>query len=81
MASTVAEEGIGRGDDANTLLESILRDAQGFSADLNGSSESMGRIVVAENAVETGWRVMITNCSKVRVGRAATHSSSSEKSS
>ncbi|KAK0242206.1 hypothetical protein EDD85DRAFT_946350 [Armillaria nabsnona] len=42
-----------QGDDANTLLENILRDAQGYSADLNGSSESMGQIVVAENAVET----------------------------
>ncbi|PBL01968.1 hypothetical protein ARMGADRAFT_892631, partial [Armillaria gallica] len=48
-----AEEGIGRGDGANTPLENMLRDAREFSADLNGSSESMGRIVVAENAVET----------------------------
>ncbi len=31
----------------------MLRDAQGFSADPNGSSESMGRVVVTENAVET----------------------------
>ncbi|PBK78883.1 hypothetical protein ARMSODRAFT_1078347 [Armillaria solidipes] len=48
-----AEEGIERGDDASTLLEKMLRDAHGFTADLNGPSESMGRIVVAENAVET----------------------------
>ncbi|KAK0496736.1 hypothetical protein EDD18DRAFT_1352579 [Armillaria luteobubalina] len=47
-----AEEGIERGDDASTLLEKMLRDAHGFTADLNGSSESMGRIVVAESAVE-----------------------------
>ncbi|KAK0496725.1 hypothetical protein EDD18DRAFT_174229 [Armillaria luteobubalina] len=48
-----AEEGIERRDDASTLLEKMLRDAHGFTADLNGSSESMGRIVVAESAVET----------------------------
>ncbi|KAK0211311.1 hypothetical protein DFS33DRAFT_1484239 [Desarmillaria ectypa] len=48
-----AEEGIERRDDASTLLERMLRDAHGFAADLNGASESMGRIVVAENAVET----------------------------
>ncbi|KAK0482690.1 hypothetical protein IW261DRAFT_1396978 [Armillaria novae-zelandiae] len=48
-----AEEGSERGDDASALLEKMLRDAHGFTADLNGSSESMGRIVVAESAVET----------------------------
>ncbi|KAK0439583.1 hypothetical protein EV421DRAFT_1737747 [Armillaria borealis] len=48
-----AEEGIERGDDASALLEKMLHDAHGFTADLDGSSESMGRIVVAENAVET----------------------------
>ncbi|KAK0463491.1 uncharacterized protein EV420DRAFT_1760786 [Desarmillaria tabescens] len=48
-----AEEGIERGDDASTLLERMLRDAHAFAADLNGPSESMGRIIVTENAVET----------------------------
>ncbi|SJL12305.1 uncharacterized protein ARMOST_15728 [Armillaria ostoyae] len=47
------EEGIERGDDASTLLEKMLRDAHGFTTDLNGPSEAMGRIVVAKNAVET----------------------------
>ncbi len=47
------EEGIERGDDASTLLEKMLRDAHGFTADLNSPSESMSRVVVAENAVET----------------------------
>ncbi|KAG7442497.1 uncharacterized protein BT62DRAFT_973724 [Guyanagaster necrorhizus] len=48
-----AEEGIGRGDDASMLLERMLRDAHGFAAGLDGPSETMGRIIVAENAVET----------------------------
>ncbi|KAK0196455.1 hypothetical protein F5146DRAFT_922148 [Armillaria mellea] len=48
-----AEEGIERGEDATTLLEKMLHDARGFTADLDSSSESLGRIVVAENAVET----------------------------
>ncbi|KAK0453001.1 uncharacterized protein EV420DRAFT_1481990 [Desarmillaria tabescens] len=55
VASTmsVMRKIIERGDDASTLLERMLRDAHGFASDLNGFSESMGQIIVAENAIDT----------------------------